>query len=87
MSKKLIELPCAIGDTVYTNLSMSGWYHRRKNRPYSAKVVFFGINGKENFMNVEFEKGKMLQFNFSEIGIHVFLTKEDAEVSLKGGEK
>ena len=84
---RLIELHCCVGDTVYTNVSMQGWYMHRKNRPYEAKVVFIGINGVNNFMNVELEEGKMLQFNFSDIGERVFLTKEAAEAALKECEK
>ena len=75
---KIIELPCYVGDTVYTNYSMQGWYMHRKNRPYEAKVVIIGINGVDNFMNVELSEGRMLQFNFSDIGKRVFLTKEAA---------
>lgn len=75
---KIIEFPCYVGDTVYTNHSMQGWYMHRKNRPYEAKVVFIGINGVDNFMNVELSEGRMLQFNFSDIGKRVFLTKEAA---------
>lgn len=80
----LYSLPCAVGDTVYTNTAMQGWYLRKENRPYEAKVVFIGINGVDNFMNVEFEGGMMLQFNFSRIGKEVFLTREEAEAALKG---
>ncbi|WP_458397430.1 hypothetical protein [Anaerotignum sp.] len=79
----LYSLPCAIGDTVYTNTAMQGWYLRKENRPYEAKVVFIGINGVDNFMNVEFEGGQMLQFNFSRIGKEVFLTREEAEAALE----
>ena len=84
---RLIELPCNVGDTVYTNSSMVGWYMRLKSRPYEAKVVFIGINGVNNFMNVELSKGRMLQFNFSDIGKRVFLTKEAAEAAMKEREQ
>lgn len=87
MKSNILEFPCTIGDTVYTNHSMQGWYMHRKNRPYEAKVVFIGINGVDNFMNVELEEGKMLQFNFSDIGERVFLTKEAAEAALKESEQ
>lgn len=79
---RLLELPCAVGDTVYTNISMKGWYFRKENRPYEAKVAFIGINGA-NYMNVDFENGHMLQFKFSEIGKTVFLNKSEAEEALK----
>ena len=75
---KLLRLPCAVGDTVYTNISMRGWYFRKENRPYKAKVVFIGINRVDNYMNIDFGNGHMLQFKFLEIGRTVFLTKESA---------
>lgn len=84
---RLIKMPCYVGDTMYTNHSMQGWYMHRKNRPYEAKVVFVGINGVDNFMNVELGEGKMLQFRFSDIGKKVFLTKSEAETALKESEQ
>ena len=84
---RLIEMPCYVGDIMYTNYSMQGWYMHRKNRPYEAKVVFVGINGVDNFMNVELGEGKMLQFRFSDIGKKVFLTKSEAEAALKESEQ
>lgn len=80
---KLLKLPCAVGYTIYTNTSMQGWYFRKENRPYKAKVVFIGINGADNFMNVDFGNGRMLQFKFSDIGKTVFLTKSEAEAALQ----
>lgn len=79
----LMKLPCAVGDTIYTNMSWKGWYFREKNRPYKAKVVFIGINGADSFMNVDFGNGRMLQFNLSDIGKTIFLTREEAEQALK----
>ncbi len=81
--ERLLKLPCAVGDTVYTNHSMQGWYFRKENRPYAAKVVFIGINGVDNYMNVDFGNGRMMQFKFSEILKNVFLTHEEAEAALK----
>lgn len=81
---RLLKLPCAVGDTVYTNLSATGWYLRKKNRPYALKIVFIGINGADNLMNVTYENGNMTQFLFSEIGKTVFLTREAAEKALEG---
>ena len=80
---KLLKLPVAVGDTVYTNASMQGWYFRKENRPYEAKVIFIGINGVDNYINVDFGNGHMLQFKFSDFGKTVFLTKEAAEAALK----
>ena len=78
LANKCHALPCDIGDTVYTNCCMQGWYFRDKDKPYKAKIVFIGLNGVDNFMNVDFGNGHMLQFPFSQIGKTVFLTKETA---------
>lgn len=90
MAKELEELKkqlpsCKVGDTVYTNTSMQGWYLKKKDRPYKAKIVFIGINGVDNYINVDLGNGHMLQFLFSQIGKTVFLTKEAAEAKLKEG--
>lgn len=69
---KLLKLPCAVGDVVYTNASVQGWYFRKENRPYAAKVVFIGINGVDNYINVDFGNGHMMQFNFSCFGKKFF---------------
>ena len=79
----VIVPPVKIGDTVYTNCSMQGWYLRSKDRPYKAKVVYMGINGTKNYMNVVYEKGEyMLSFDFDKIGKTVFLTREEAKKAL-----
>lgn len=80
---KLLKLLCAVGDTVYTNASIQGWYLRKKDAPYEAKVVYIGINGVDGYINVDFGNGHMLQFKFSDIGKRVFLTREEAEAALK----
>ena len=79
----VVPLPCKVGQKVYTNMSMQGWYMRKDKRPYEAKVVFIGVNGVDNFMNVVLKNDNMLQFNFSQIGKTVFLTKEEAEAELR----
>ena len=76
---RLIKLPCTSGDTLYTNFAVQGWYFREKNKPYEIKVVFIGINGVDNFINVAYENGNMWQFKFSDIGRRIFLTREEAE--------
>lgn len=80
---KLMKFPCAVGDTVYTNHSMQGWYFRKENRPYKARIVFIGINGVDNYMNVDFGNGHMLQFPFSSIGKTVFLNEKQAKKALQ----
>ena len=79
------KLPCAVGDTMYTNTSMQGWHFKKKDRPYKVKVVFIGINGVDNCMHIAFDNGCMFQFWFSEIGKTIFLTKEAAEAALMEG--
>lgn len=84
----LHRTPIAIGQTVYTNFAMSGWYLRNKDKPYKAKVVFIGLNLTQEegggFFNIAYEKlGCMMQFRFSDIGKGVFLTKEEAEAALQ----
>lgn len=85
LANGVVVPPCKVGDMVYTNISMQGWYMRKKDRPYKAEIVFIGINKVDNFMNVKFENGNMLQFNFSQIGKTVFLSEEEAERELKEG--
>lgn len=85
---KFIKLPCKVGDIVWSIVSMSGWYLRKKDMPYEAKVVFIGLNNSEEMggglFNVSYEKNLyMMSFNFSDIGKTVFLTKEEAENALK----
>ena len=86
---RLVVLPCKVGDTVYTNIAMSGWHLRSRNRPYSAKVVFIGINANDGMggglINVTYNKCcYMMKFYFSDIGKTVFLTREEAEKALEG---
>lgn len=83
----LYRTPVAIGQTVYTNFAMRGWYLRNKDKPYKAKVVFIGLNISQEegggFFYIAYEKlGCMMQFRFSDIGKGVFLTKEEAEQKL-----
>lgn len=79
----LLKLPAKVGDTVYTNTRVAGRYMREKDGPYEAKVVFVGINGVDNFMDIILEKGSMFRFNFSDLGKTVFLTREEAEAALR----
>ena len=85
----LRRTPVAIGQTVYTNNSVQGWYLQSKNRPYEAEVVYIGLNNSEEmgggYFNISFKgkKGYMLSFNFNEVGKYVFLTKEEAEKALQ----
>ena len=87
LANGVIVPPCKVGQEVYTNVAMQGWYFRDSVRPYLAKIVFIGINNSEEmgggFFNIAYEnKGYMMQFKFSDIGKTVFLTKEQAEKAL-----
>ena len=86
---RLLKLPCAVGDMVYTNDSRDWWYLSKEDRPYEVKVDFIGITraGNDNFINVVFTAGQMSQFKFSDIGKTVFLTREEAEAALEELEK
>lgn len=79
----LVRLPCKVGDTLYTNQTVSGWYLRKVNRPFPVDVCFIGINGQDNFFNVDYRCGHMAEFKFSDIGKTIYLTKEEAEQALK----
>lgn len=79
----VIVPPVKVGDTVYTNISWQGWYLRDKDKPYKAKVVYIGITGSKNYVNVVYGKNdNMLTFTFDEIGDRIFLTREEAEKAL-----
>lgn len=84
----LKRLPFKVGDVLWTNNRMQGWYFRLKDAPYRVQVVFIGLNDSGEMggglFNVSYENyGHMLQFNFSDIGKTIFLTKEEAEEALK----
>ena len=80
---RLVVLPCKVGQCVYTNFSMSGWYMRKDKRPYIGRIVFIGLNANDPYFNIILGEGKMLQFKFSEIGKRVFLAREEAEKALE----
>lgn len=87
LANGVIVPPCKVGDFVYSSVRYSGYYMRKKDAPYSYKVCFIGINDYEGhgggFVNVVHENGSMLQFEFSQFGKTVFLTKEEAEEKLR----
>ena len=84
---RLVVLPCKVGQCVYTNFFMSGWYMRKGKRPYIGRIVFIGLNVDDPYFNIILGEGKMLQFKFSEIGKRVFLAREEAEKALEEMEK
>ena len=82
---RIIVLPCKVGDTVY---DIKGQVIRIKGMGvdllYSAEIVFDDEDPFPYFMR----GGLRLPINFSgaDFGKIVFLTKEEAEKALKGGE-
>lgn len=84
-----VHPPCKVGDIVYTNFARQGWYLKNKDKPYSGKVVFIGLNDSKEmgfgFINVLYNdrNGCVYQFNFSDIGKIVFITREEAENHLR----
>jgi len=78
-----LRLPVAIGQTVYTNYSMQGWYCRSNNRPYEAEVVYIGLNNCEEsgggYINISF-KGKASKYlaGFDEINKSSDVTAESS---------
>lgn len=81
---RVIVLPCRVGDTAWTNISIRGDRYRLSDRPYPIKVVFFGNGGKKRFFHVEYSNGRVFPFDESAIGKRVFLTREEAERALEG---
>ena len=79
----LKEIPCKIGDTLYTNIRWQGDYMRKENAPYPVTVVFIGINDNVDMgggvINIVNEKGRMWQIDFLDIGKTVFRTREEAK--------
>lgn len=78
-------LPIQVGDTVYISTPLRGYYMRRKHRPYKAKVIFIGVNDEDDFFNVELvgHSGYQLQYRFSQLGLDIHLTEEEALSALE----
>ncbi len=79
--KKLLILPCAVGDTVYEVQEL-----RKRIQAYT--IIAIHISNCGNLYGWELKDGKGVYSNvngFSEyaIGKTVFLTKEEAEAALK----
>ena len=77
---RYIELPCAVGDTVYMRFE-------GKITPFLITHVFAEQKINEDVIKCYAAKGKKVSTGFSanHIGKTVFLTKEEAEQKLKGG--
>lgn len=81
----LVKLPCRVGDEVWTNES--------EGKQFCGTITFITImNSRDDmgggFINVAFNNGhSLMQFDFSDIGKTVFLTKAEAEKALEEMEK
>lgn len=77
---KFVELPCKVGDTVYflcRNLETYEWYICEKE--------IYSINVYDN--SIFFYISPICFFVEMEIGVRLFLTKEEAEKALKEREQ
>ena len=83
--EKLLELPCAVGDTVWDN---------DFGHPYSYTVTGFSLGKLDDDEDEDGIKGLRMHYNngsgslrcscaVAEIGKTVFLTREEAETALK----
>ena len=71
---RLVVLPCKVGDHV--------WIDGRD----AIVTEFFGYRSERYFHAVILGRNKHIDIPFTEIGKTVFLTSEEAEAALKGGE-
>ena len=71
---RLEVLPCKVGDHV--------WIDGRE----AIVTEFFGYRSERYFHAVILGRNKHIDIPFDEIGKTVFLTREEAEAALKGGE-
>ena len=71
---RLVVLPCKVGDHV--------WIDGRD----AIVTEFFGYRSERYFHAVILGRNKHIDIPFTEIGKTVFLTREEAEAALKGGD-
>lgn len=81
---RFVELPCKVGDTLYSNNQFI----------QSARVMAIYIDGHGGMFDLEitaynderflgFEKFVDKDYTFEDIGVNLFLTREEAEQALK----
>lgn len=84
---KLLKLPCAVGDTVYQNMIVGVDKGKRKSvyETFKAKVFKFSLDSYTLYFWTETadEKKYQNEVPLSAFGKTVFLTKEEAEATLK----
>ena len=71
---RLVVLPCKAGSLIYVG-----------RRP-AIITRFFGYVSERYFHAVFFDENKGIDIPFEELGKTVFLTREEAEAALKGGD-
>ena len=88
LQKGVIVPPCKVGQTVYKVVN-----DKRVKKPYKCKVIGFWYSEDEHCNNVHLVRYINGVFDcsfsvpFTDFGKTVFLTKEEAEQALKGGEE
>ena len=85
-NKRLIVLPCKVGDTVY---ELSRLCNDKRFLPFIHKHVITAIttsHGKKGFGAVFYYEGEIgtHTIKLKDFGDTVFLTREEAEAALKG---
>lgn len=75
---KLIELPCAVGDTVW---DIKWWDDTTEARVIDGKTYFRRVTKHK------VTKSKFSLFDYDNFGKTVFLTREEAEAALKEVDK
>ena len=87
LANGVIVPPCKVGQTVYKVVN-----DKRVKKPYKCKVIGFWYSEDEHCNNVHLVRYINGVFDcsfsvpFTDFGKTVFLTKEEAEQALKGGE-
>ena len=88
---KIVEMPCKVGDIVYTAHWHWGTYIKGDIMPYQITNITITQNKKgvwtKKYRAMEVQNGKtidwQLNFEFDAIGKTVFLTQEEAERALE----
>lgn len=83
LANGVIVLPCKVGDTVYV---VEDWGYKKELKEKEIGVI--AIKGTNDFSKELWEDvyGGVIG-TFADFGKTVFLTKEEAEQTLKGGEE
>ena len=87
----LVEMPCKVGQTIYYHFQFRNKSILPFTRKAKVKKIYCSKNKMKFFEDAELidakEKGKMKSFDFDDVGKTVFLTEQEAEQALKGGER